>query len=145
MMGIVVKQKECVLPTEGLHNAVISRIEDMGIVETATGKKDMARIFFTTIDPEAKESNEAFLSVNKVLNGNGNLSKLLKSLKISDAKEFRSLGTRGRTVLRPDPARDGRARSRKTGYHRGDIEPSIKKIPSPLAPTTVLRNPNRLV
>jgi hypothetical protein len=40
MMGIVVKQKEFELPVEGLHTAVISRIEDLGIVETANDKKD---------------------------------------------------------------------------------------------------------
>jgi hypothetical protein len=45
MMGIVVKQKEFEPPTEGLHAAVISRIEDVGIAETATAKKDMTRVF----------------------------------------------------------------------------------------------------
>ena len=52
------------------------------------GKKDKAHIFFTMIDPETKEKGEAFLSVNKVLDGKSNLSKLLKSLKISYTKEF---------------------------------------------------------
>lgn len=65
-MGIVVKQKECELPTEGLHTAVISRIEDLGIVETANGKKDKARIFFTIFDEKAKHKTDAevFMSIN---------------------------------------------------------------------------------
>jgi hypothetical protein len=53
--------------------------------ETAKGKKDMARISFTILDQDAKEDGDAFMSVNKILDGNSNLSKLLKSLKISYA------------------------------------------------------------
>jgi len=45
----------------------------------------MARISFTILDQDAKEDGDAFMSVNKILDGNSNLSKLLKSLKISYA------------------------------------------------------------
>jgi hypothetical protein len=83
MMGIIVKRKKFELPAEGLHNAVISRIEDLGIVETASGRRDKARIFFAMLDQEANENGEVFLSVNKVLDGKNNISTLLKSLKIS--------------------------------------------------------------
>jgi hypothetical protein len=87
-MAILVKRKEFELPAEGLHNAVISRIEDLGIVETANGKRDKAHIFFMILDQEAKENGEVFLSVNKVLDGKNNVSKLLNALKISPGEEF---------------------------------------------------------
>ena len=89
-MGIVVKQKGFELPVEGRHAAVISRIEDLGIVETANDKRDRACIFFTILDQKGKDNSngEAFISVKKVLDEKSNLSKLLKSLKISHAEEF---------------------------------------------------------
>jgi hypothetical protein len=87
-MAILVRQKEFDLPTEGLHNAVISRIEDLGIVETANGKRDKARIFFLILDQKVKNNAEVFLSVNKVLDGKNNISKLLKALNILHAEEF---------------------------------------------------------
>lgn len=87
-MAILVKQKEFDLPEEGLHTAVISRIEDLGIVETANGKRDRARIFFLILDQKVKNNAEVFLSVNKVLDGKNNISKLLNALKISHGEEF---------------------------------------------------------
>jgi hypothetical protein len=88
MMGIIVKHKKFDLLAEGLHNAVISRIEDPGIVETASGWRDKARIFFAVLDEEAEENGEVFLSVTKVFDGKNNISKVLKSLKISHGEEF---------------------------------------------------------
>jgi hypothetical protein len=89
-MGIVVKRKEFELAVEGLHNAVISAIEDLGFVETTKGMKDKARIFFTMLDQKGKDKRDidASLSVNKVLGEKSNLGKLLKSLKISYAEEL---------------------------------------------------------
>jgi hypothetical protein len=87
-MAIIVKRKKFELSAEGLHNAVISRIEDLGIVETANGKRDKARIFFTVRDQEAKENGEVSLSVTKVFDGKNNISKVLKSLKISHGEDF---------------------------------------------------------
>ena len=119
MMGIVVKQKGFELPTEGLHTAVISRIEDLGIVETANGKRNKACIFFTVLNRNLKRNSdvEAFLSVNKVLDGKGNLSKLLKSLKISYAKEFdlsELVGVRCCVLIRHDEMDDHDAEGRAT-------------------------------
>jgi hypothetical protein len=71
-----------------LHGAVVLRIEDLGIVETAHGKKDKARIFFMILDQKVKNNAEVFLSVNKVLDGKNNISKLLNALKISHGEEF---------------------------------------------------------
>jgi hypothetical protein len=87
-MAILVKRKEFELPTEGLHNAVISRMEDLGIVETAKGKRDKARIFFMVLDHEGRGNGEVFLSVNRVLDGKNNISKLLNALTISHGAEF---------------------------------------------------------
>jgi hypothetical protein len=117
-MGILVKQKKCELPVEGLHTAVISRIEDLGIVETAGGKKYKARIFFTVLDQRVKHNSDAevFMSINKVLDGKGNLSKLLKSLKISDATEFDLLelvGIQCLVLIRHEKM-DGHAEGRAT-------------------------------
>jgi hypothetical protein len=89
VMGIVIKRQEFDLPVEGLYNAVISRIEDLGVVETKSGAKDKARIFFTMLDQKGENGSnvDAFLSVNKVLD-EGNLGTLLKSLKISYGREL---------------------------------------------------------
>jgi hypothetical protein len=90
MMSIIVKQRVFELPTEGLHNALISRIEDLGIVETANGKRDKAYIFFTILNQKVKHNSDAevVMSVNKVLDEKGNIGKLLKTLKILHGEEF---------------------------------------------------------
>jgi len=102
MMGIIVKHKKFDLLAEGLHNTVISRIEDLGIVQTANGWRDKARTFFAVLDEEAEKNGEVFLSVTKVVDGKNNISKVLKSLRISNGEEFDLLelmGVRCRVVI----------------------------------------------
>jgi hypothetical protein len=43
-------------------------------------------------------------------------------------RRIRSLGTRGRAVLRRDSAQQDRGPSRITGYHRGDSEQAMKVV-----------------
>jgi hypothetical protein len=125
-MDILVKRKEFELPAEGLHSAVISRIEDLGIVETANGKRDKAHIFFMVLDQKVKHNSDAevLMSVNKVL------TEKTMSASAGGPQDFtrtriRSLGTRGRTVLCRDPTQQDRRRSRIKGYHRSDIEQAM--------------------
>jgi uncharacterized protein YwgA len=117
-MSILVRQKEFDLPVEGLHTAVISRIEDLGIVETANGKRDKAHIFFMILDQKVKHNSDAevFMTINKVLDGKNNISKLLKTLKISHGEEFDLLELVGRQccVVIQHNKMDGQAELRAT-------------------------------
>ncbi len=65
-MGIFVKRKKCELLAEGLHNAVISQIEDLDIVETANGRRDKGTIF----------DNNAETRFGYVITRTGNLERL---------------------------------------------------------------------
>jgi hypothetical protein len=89
-MALVVKQKEFELMTEGLHNVTITRIEDLGKVDTQYGVKEKARIFFTAQDQNDKEGKpvDAVMSVNCVLGAKSTLGKLLNSLGVTPGDEF---------------------------------------------------------
>jgi hypothetical protein len=89
-MGIVIKKKVYELADEGLHNVVITRIEDIGLVETQNGTKDRAAIYFTCLDQKGKDGSDVDLryQVNKVINDRSTLGKLLKSLKVSADDNF---------------------------------------------------------
>jgi len=89
-MGIVVKQKEFELPVEGIHNAQITRIDDVGVVETTFGTKDRVRVIFTMLDQKGKDGGavDTSINANKTLGDKSTLGKLLKSLKITPDKEF---------------------------------------------------------
>ena len=89
-MGIVVKKRVYELADEGLHNVVITRIEDIGMVETQKGMKDMAAIYFTCQDQTAKDGSDVDLryQVNKVISQKSNLGKLLAALKVEAGDNF---------------------------------------------------------
>lgn len=89
-MALVVKKKEYELMTEGLHNVAITRVDDLGKVDTQYGTKEKARIVFTALDQKAKDGGDvdAVSTVNCVLGDKSTLGKLLKSLGITAGKEF---------------------------------------------------------
>lgn len=90
MGSLIVKQREFELMSEGLHNVTITKVEDVGAVETKYGVKDRVRIFFTASDQKDKEGNpvDAIMSANKTLGKKTTLSKLLNSLGIEVGSEF---------------------------------------------------------
>ena len=83
-MSLVIKDKVFEVATEGLHNAVIDRVEDLGVVETTFGSKDRVRIVFKMLDQKDKDGNlvETWMPVTKSLHAKSSLGKFLASLKI---------------------------------------------------------------
>ena len=71
-------------PSEGLHLAQITRVDDVGQVETSFGVKEKIRIIFTMLDEKTKDGTplDAMISANKVLGEKSTLGKLLAELKI---------------------------------------------------------------
>ena len=80
----IVSKKTFELPSEGLHLAQITRVDDVGPVETSFGIKEKIRIIFTMLDEKSKDGTplDAMISANKVLGEKSTLGKLLAELKI---------------------------------------------------------------
>lgn len=89
-MSLVIKERVYENLTEGLHNVTITRIEDLGLVDTQFGTKDRARIFFTASDQKDKAGKavDVAMTVTKSLHSKSQLGKLLVSLGISTGPEF---------------------------------------------------------
>ena len=86
----IVSKKVFELPSEGLHLAQITRIDDVGQVETQYGVKEKIRIIFTMLDEKAKDGTalDAMISANKALGEKSTLGKLLAELKIPAGDTF---------------------------------------------------------
>jgi hypothetical protein len=86
----IVSKKIFELPSEGLHLAQITRVDDVGQVETSFGVKEKIRIIFTMLDEKGKDGTplDAMISANKVLGEKSTLGKLLAELKIPCGDTF---------------------------------------------------------
>jgi hypothetical protein len=113
-MATVIKQKEYELMEEGLHNVVVSRIEDLGKVETQHGVKEMAEVWFKALDQKAKDGGdvEARIRVNCVLGAKSTLRKsILGPLGIVPGKEFdlnSLVGVKCQILIQHNTIEDGR-------------------------------------
>jgi len=113
-MGIIVKKPKYELADEGLHNVVISRIDDVGLVETKLyGTKDMAAIFFTCLDQSAKDGSDVDLRyvVSKKITRKSKLGLMLVALKVTSGDEFDLddlIGLKVQIVVQHNTAEDGR-------------------------------------
>ena len=113
-MATVIKQKEYELMDEGLHSVVISRIEDLGKVDTQHGVKEMAEIWFKALDQKAKDGGdvEARIRVNCVLGQKSTLRKMVLSpLNIIPGKEFdlnSLVGVKCQVLIQHNTIEDGR-------------------------------------
>lgn len=90
-MSLIVKDRVFEQMTEGLHNVVISRVEDLGIQDTMYGSKDQARLFFTAQDQKAKDGSavDCPMTVTTTsLHPKSKLGKLLNSLGIAASDDF---------------------------------------------------------
>ena len=89
-MSLVVKKKVYELMSEGLHNVTITRVEDLGLVETQYGVKEKARIYFTAQDQKDKagEPVDVVMSVNQIISPKSTLGILLSDLGITAGDEF---------------------------------------------------------
>ena len=120
-MGIVVTKKVYELADEGIHNVVITRIEDVGIVETQNGMKDKAAIYFTCLDQKAKDGGEVDLRylVNKVITDKSTLGKMLKALKIDPNDNFDMddlIGIKAQVVVQHNKAENGNTYANITSF-----------------------------
>lgn len=89
-MSLIIKDKVFETADEGLHNARIARVEDLGVVDTNYGAKDRIRIVFEMLDQKDAEGQpvEVWMSANKHLGAKSTLGKFLAALKISAVGEF---------------------------------------------------------
>ena len=120
-MGIVITKKVYELADEGLHNVVISRIDDVGLVETQNGMKDKAAIYFTCLDQKAKDGGDVDLRylVNKVITDKSTLGKMLKALKIDPNDNFDMddlIGIKAQVVVQHNKAENGNTYANITSF-----------------------------
>jgi len=89
-MSLIIKDRVFENANEGLHNARISRVEDLGVVDTNYGAKDRIRLVFEMLDQKDKTGQpiEVWMSANKVLGPKSTLGKFLATLKISAQGQF---------------------------------------------------------
>jgi len=125
-MSLVIKPKVYELMVEGLHNVVITKVEDLGMQETNFGTKDRARIVFAAADQKDKEGKpvEIWMSVNKVINPKSTLGKLLAALKVPQPEEFdlnSIVGIKTQVVVQHNE-KDG-----KTYANIASVIPTVKK------------------
>jgi hypothetical protein len=109
-MAIVTK-RTYELPSEGLHLAQITRIDDVGQVETSFGVKEKIRIIFTMLDEKGKDGTalDAMISANKVLGEKSTLGKLLAELKFPVGDTFDTddlIGTKTQIIISHKEGKD---------------------------------------
>jgi len=120
-MGIVITKKVYELADEGLNNVVISRIDDVGLVETQNGTKDKAAIYFTCLDQKAKDGGDVDLRylVNKVISDNSTLGKMLAALKITAGNNFDMddlIGIKAQVVVQHNKSENGNTYANITSF-----------------------------
>jgi hypothetical protein len=81
-MAFVVKKTEYAKMSEGIHQTVISRVEDLGEVDTQKGKKLRCAVYFQALDEKDKDGNpiEARITANQSLGPKSTLGKLIATL-----------------------------------------------------------------
>jgi hypothetical protein len=103
-MSVVVKKAVYEKASEGVHEVTVSRVEDVGKVETKNGIKDFLRVVFTANDQKDKEGKpvEIFQRYTKSLGSKANLYKFLVSLGFTPGAEFDVediVGTKAQVVV----------------------------------------------
>lgn len=81
-MSLVIKKAEYEKATEGLHNVTVTKVEDLGNVETKNGVKPFVRVVFTVNDQKDKEGKaiEIFQRFTSSLGAKSFLTKFLTQL-----------------------------------------------------------------
>jgi hypothetical protein len=120
-MGIVIKKKVYELADEGIHNVVISRVEDIGLVETQNGTKDKFAIFFTCLDQKAADGSDVDIryTAAKVITNRSTLGKMLAALKIEAGDNFDTddlVGVKCQVVIQHNKAENGNTYANITSF-----------------------------
>jgi hypothetical protein len=122
-MAIITK-KTYELPSEGLHNAQITRADVAEQVPTAWGPKDKVRVIFSMLDENGKDGLplEAMISVNQDLGSKSSLTKLLSELKLTAGDTFDTnafIGVKTQVII-------SHKEEKERTYARVTIVPSAK-------------------
>lgn len=119
-MSFTLKQKSYENPRTGIHNSTITRVEDLGLVETSYGTKDKFRVVFQT---QQKGKDGSFLEVrqnfNKSLHEKAAFVKFLKSMKINPGAAFTPddlIGTKLQIVVEHSDPKDGKVFANISSY-----------------------------
>jgi len=112
-MSTIITRKVYDLLDPGLHNAVISRVDDVGVKETQYGPRDQVRIIFESKDQVNKEGKpvDTQMTINKSLDHRSRLGNLLSTLEIVPGDTFDSaelVGRKVQIVIKHVVGRDGR-------------------------------------
>ena len=113
-MGIVIKKTVYEKADEGIHNVVLSRIEDIGLVETVQyGTKDQFAMYFTCLDQKGKDGGDVDLRyvVTKKLTPKSKLGQMLADLNITFSEDSFDtddlVGVKCQVVVRHNKADNG--------------------------------------
>lgn len=89
-VSLVIKKKEYEKATEGIHSVTISKVEDLGKIETQNGVKEFVRVVFTVEDQKDKAGAkvEIFQRFTRTLGPKSNLTKFLNQLGFTPGAEF---------------------------------------------------------
>jgi hypothetical protein len=81
-MSVVIKKQEYEKATEGLHNLIVSKVEDLGVLDSKNGPKQFVRIVSTVLDQKDKEGKaiEVFQRFSASLGAKSFLTKFLGQL-----------------------------------------------------------------
>lgn len=81
-MPVVIKKQEYEKATEGLHNLIVSKVEDLGVLDSKNGPKQFIRIVSTVLDQKDKEGKaiEVFQRFSASLGAKSFLTKFLGQL-----------------------------------------------------------------
>jgi hypothetical protein len=116
-LSLLITKKQYELPTEGIHTAVIKKIDDLGLQETPWGNKEQVLIVLEMLDQKAKETGEAIqmrIYAGKSLHEKSTLGKMLDQLKISHTDEFdlsSVIGLKVRVIVAHKTSTEGKERA----------------------------------
>jgi hypothetical protein len=122
-MSLVIERKEFEIPDEGLHNATITEVKDLGTIKTAFGDKHRVMIRYRTDQHDSKgEPLTVIETFNAVLSRGSRLAGTIESLtgeRPSHQFDLEELvGWTGQIVVQHTEAANGRTYANVTSTLR---------------------------
>lgn len=110
--AIMIEEKVYTLPEPGIHQARISDVRDLGIVQTKHGEKDKIQIVFDMLDQQDEENKPVTASIfaAKTLGKKATLRKVLDQLGVPVGGSFNArdlVGIKCQVVVSHNPSADG--------------------------------------
>ena len=128
-MPIVVKDKVFELPDEGVHDVVISEVNDIGLEETTFGTKDRVRLVVTCLDQNDSEGNpiKVFAKATKSLHAKSTLGTYLNQLGVPIGSEFDLedlVGLKTQALIEHNVSSNGKTYANLTSFIKGKTKKS---------------------